>query len=92
MLIFYICRNHPAIGALLYVLQYITALWSGYPEDPKSLMIGGLCIDWTIFALLAAPFIFLRTNSKLKVNKYFFYAFYPAHLAAIWIVRMILKV
>lgn len=92
MLIFYICRNHPPIGALLYVLQYITALWSGYPEDPKSLLVGGLCIDWTIFALLAAPLIFLRTNTKIKINKYFFYAFYPAHLAAIWIVRMILEV
>lgn len=92
MLIFYICRNHPAIGALLYVLQYITALWNGQPDDPKSLFVGGLCIGWTVFALFAAPFIFLRTNSKIKVNKYFFYAFYPAHLLAIWIVRMILKV
>jgi hypothetical protein len=67
-------------------------LWNGYPEDPKSLFVGGLCINWTIFALLAAPLIFLRTNSKIKISKYFFYAFYPAHLAAIWIVRMILKV
>lgn len=92
MLIFYICRNRPAAGAVLYCLFYLPALWSGYPEDPKSLMLGSLCIDWTIFALLAAPLIFLRTDSKIKVNKYFFYAFYPAHLAVIWIVRMILHV
>lgn len=92
MLIFYICRNRPAIGALLFCLYYLPALWNGYHEDPKSLLLGGLCIDWTIFALLSAPFIFLRTNSKIKVNKYFFYIFYPAHLAAIWIVRIILQV
>ena len=92
MLIFYICRNRPAIGAALFCLYYIPALWNGYHEDPKSLMLGGLCIDWTIFSLLSAPLIFLRTNSKIKVNKYFFYAFYPAHLVAIWVVRMILHV
>lgn len=92
MLIFYICRNRPGVGAVLFCLSYISALWNGYPDDPKSLLIGSMCIDWTIFALLSAPFVFLRTNSKIKVNKYFFYAFYPAHLAAIWVVRMILKV
>ena len=92
MLIFYICRNRPAIGAAVFCLYYLPALWNGYPEDPKSLLLGGLCIDWTIFSMLSAPLIFLRTNSKIKVNKYFFYIFYPAHLAAIWIVRMILHV
>ena len=92
MLIFYICRNRPAVGALLFCLSYLPALWSGYPDDPKSIILGGLCIDWTVFSMLAAPLIFLRTDSRIKVNKYFFYAFYPAHLAAIWIVRMILHV
>ncbi len=92
MLIFYICRNRPAIGAALFCLYYLPALWNGYPEDPKSLLLGGLCVDWTIFSMLSAPLIFLRTNSKIKVNKYFFYIFYPAHLAAIWIVRMILHI
>lgn len=92
MLIFYIFRNRPAIGAVLFCLYYLPALWNGYPEDPKSLLLGGLCIDWTIFSLLSAPLIFLRTNSKIKINKYFFYIFYPAHLAAIWVVRMILSV
>ncbi|MDE5859000.1 MAG: conjugal transfer protein TraX [Oscillospiraceae bacterium] len=91
MLIFYICRNRPVIGAVLFCLYYLPAIWNGYPEDPKSLLLGGMCIDWTIFSLLSAPFIFLRTNSKIKVNKYFFYIFYPAHLAAIWVVRMILQ-
>ena len=73
MLIFYLCRNHPGIGAGLYALSYLPALWTGWPEDPLCLTVGGLCIDWTIFALLALPFIFCRTHSGVKVNRWFFY-------------------
>ena len=43
--------------------------------------------DWSIFAILAAPLIFLPLRSRLKINKWFFYGFYPAHLALIALVR-----
>ncbi len=92
MLIFYLCRNHPAAGAALYCLSYITALWSGDPLDPRSLTVFGLCMKWTVFSLFSAPLIFLRTHSGLKLNKYFFYLFYPAHLLAIGLLRLILQV
>lgn len=55
---------------------------NGWPEDPLCLTVGGLCIDWSIFAVFAAPLIFCATHSRLKINRWFFYAFYPAHLAA----------
>ena len=83
MLIFFLCRNHPKIGAALYGLMYLPSLWSGWPEDPLCLSLGGLCVDWSVFALLAAPLIFLPTRSGLKIPKWFFYWFYPAHLAVI---------
>ena len=51
--------------------------------------MGELCIDWTIFALLALPLIFCRTHSGVKVNRWFFYAFYPAHLAVIALIQNI---
>ena len=92
MLIFYLCRNHPALGAGLYLLSYLPALWTGSPQHPYSLLAGGPCIDWTAFAMLAAPLIFLRTHSGIKIPKYFFYAFYPAHLLVIGIVRLVLHV
>lgn len=92
MLIFYLCRNRPALGAALYLLSYLPALWSGSPLHPYSLVAGNLCIDWTAFSMLSAPLIFLNTHSGLKLNKYFFYAFYPAHLLAIGIVRLVLHV
>lgn len=90
MLIFYLCRNRPHLGAALFVLSYLPAWWSGYLEDPKSLVIGGHAIGFEIFSILAAPLIFLHTNTKIRISKWFFYAFYPAHLLAIFLVRLLL--
>lgn len=87
MLIFYLCRNHPKVGAALYCLSYLPALWTGWPEDPLCLAVGGWSVDCSIFAILAAPLIFLPLRSRLKINKWFFYAFYPVHLALIALVR-----
>lgn len=90
MLIFFLCRNHPRVGALLYALMYLPSLWGGYPEDPLCVTLGGLTIDWPIFALLAAPLIFIPTHFSLKIPKWFFYAFYPAHLAVIAVLQFML--
>ena len=90
MLIFFLCRNHPKIGAALYVLTYLPCLWGGYLEDPLALKLGGFAVDWAVFALLAAPLIFLPTRSGLKIPKWFFYVFYPAHLAVIAAIQFML--
>lgn len=89
MLIFYLCRNKPWLGALLYVLSYLPAL-NCYPDDPLALTVAGHAIGFEIFCILAAPLIFLNTNTKIKISKWFFYAFYPLHLLAIYIVKIIL--
>lgn len=89
MLIFYFCRRKPMLGAALYCLSYLPALW-GSPGDPLALMVGGHAVDWTIFSLLAAPLIFCPTHTGVKINKWFFYSFYPVHLAAIALVKMLL--
>ena len=36
--------------------------------------------------LLALPLILCRTHSGIRIPKWFFYAFYPAHLAVIALV------
>lgn len=89
MMIFYFCRNKPKVGLFLYGLYYVPALW-GNLADPLSLVIGGWAVDWTAFSLLAAPLIFYPTHTGVKVNKWFFYVFYPAHLAGIALVRYLL--
>ena len=86
MLIFYFCRNKPALLAGLYILFWLPALWGGSLEDPLALVVGGHAVDWTIFGLLALPLILCRTHSGLRIPKWFFYAFYPAHLAVIALV------
>ena len=92
MLIFLLCRNKPGLGALLYFLTWIPALWGGDIADPRCPVIAGHAINWTIFGLGAMPFIFLNTHTNLRVPKWFFYGFYPAHLAAIALVRFLMKV
>ena len=87
MLIFYLCRNRPKLGAVLFCLTYATSLLYGDPGDPLTLMVGNLAVDWSFFAVFAAPLIFCRTHSGLNVPKYVFYAFYPAHLLLIALLR-----
>ena len=57
MLIFYFCRNKPALLAGLYTMFWIPALWGGSLEDPLALVVGGHAVNWTIFGLLALPLI-----------------------------------
>ena len=90
MMIFYLCRNRPWLGALLYTLSYLLALWGGSLEDPLALVVGGHAVGFEIFALLALPLIYFRTNFHPPISKWFFYAYYPAHLFAIFLVGLAL--
>lgn len=91
MMIFYFCRNKPVLGAALYCLSYLLAVWSS-PGDPLALVIGGHTVDWTIFSLLAVPLIFWPTHTGVKINRWFFYIFYPAHLALIVLVKYFVSI
>ena len=92
MLIFYLCRNRPALGAALYTLSYLPALAGGSPEDPLSFTLGPVCASFEIFCLLALPLIYCNTNVRPRIPKWFFYAFYPAHLLVIFLLRLVLSV
>lgn len=88
ILIFYLCRNKPWLGAAVYTLTYLPAL-NGNMADPLALKIGGHAIGFEIFALLALPFIYIQTNSGLKISKWFFYIYYPVHLFAIYLIGIL---
>ena len=51
----------------------------------------GLSFGIQMFALLALPLIYIPTFSKLKLNKWVFYLFYPAHLIGIMLIEFALK-
>ena len=90
MLIFYLCRNHPALGAALYCAMFLPYL--GAPAElPLNLTVGGIGVDWMFFAVFAAPLLFFRTNFRPNIPKWVFYAFYPAHLALIAVLQFVLR-
>lgn len=91
MMIFYFCRNKPMLGIVLFCLNYLPAVW-GDPGDPRALVIGSFAMDWTIFSLLAAPLIFFPTHTGIKINKWVFYIFYPAHLAGIALLKHLFSI
>lgn len=51
----------------------------------------GLQFGIQMFALLALPMICIPTHSNLKINKWVFYLFYPAHLIGIMLVQYAVK-
>ena len=76
MLIFYIFRQKP----LFYIL--INGMLLSTP-----LLFGG-DIQW--FAVLALMPIIFKTHFNIKINKYFFYIYYPAHLLIIYLLGLFL--
>lgn len=88
MLIFYYCRKKPWLMALLYILSYLP-LGSGALDDPLALKLGNYALDFSIFSLFALPLILIPMYSRLRIPKWFFYVYYPAHLLVIYLLHWI---
>lgn len=79
MLLFYaFCTNRWI--SLPFVLAYM--IWWGL--QGSSYEFFGLRFGIQIFAIFALPLIYVHTNSRIRLPKWLFYAFYPAHLALIF--------
>lgn len=48
-------------------------------------------ISLQFLAILALPLMMFRTNSGIKLPKWFSYAAYPGHLLILWLIKMALK-
>ena len=76
--LFYLFIEHWWLS-LPVMLAYMTwwgTLYSGYSAF-------GLTFGTQFFAIMALPLIYIPTASKLKINKWVFYLYYPAHLIVI---------
>lgn len=87
-----------ALIALFYLL--IQHWWLSLPAvlafmvwwgmSGSSYRMFGLSFGLQMFAILALPLIYISTHSRLKINKWVFYLFYPAHLIGIMLIEFAL--
>lgn len=86
MLLFYAFLDKP-LTSLVWVGAFM--VWWGVPALRTSfnpLAIRDVYLQF--YAILALPLIYLPMHTGIKVNKYVFYTFYPAHLALIYLLTM----
>lgn len=86
MVLFYVGRKNSWLSALMVVA------WMSSQISGDFLTIGSFGLNRQFFAILALPLIYVHTDFKPNVHKYFFYAFYPAHLLVIYLLRLFLHV
>ena len=63
-------------------------VWWGL--DGGSFHLFGIKFGIQMFAVMALPLIYIPTWSKLKINKWVYYLFYPAHLIGIMLIQFAL--
>ncbi|MEG0712764.1 MAG: TraX family protein [Niameybacter sp.] len=85
MVFFYLFRQKPLLSILVTGCMLATPFLSG-----GEFSLFGWMIDIQGFATLALIPIFCQTHFNVKVSKYFFYVYYPAHLLAIYLIGLFL--
>lgn len=71
----------PVVGAFM--------LW--WAMQGSGYKLFGLSFGIQVFAMLALIPIYIRTNSGIKINKWVFYLFYPAHLIGMLLIEIAMK-
>ena len=89
-------------GVLLMVLFYlfISKWWLSLPVilaymlwwglQGSSYHLFGVSFAMQGFAICALPLIYIHTHSNIKINKWVFYLFYPAHVIGMLLIEMAL--
>jgi len=91
---FLISFDYGLYGVMIILLFFI------YFNDSRSLSLSFslltllYCIEANnyvqLFAIFAIPLFYLKYTTEVRLNKYFFYSFYPAHIALLLLINMII--
>ena len=82
IVLFYLTIRHWWVS-LPVMLSYM--VWWGLRG--ASYHMFGISFGIQMFAILALPLIYIPTWSKLKINRWVYYLFYPAHLIGIMLIQ-----
>ena len=88
ILIFYALIDRP-LASLVWMAAYMA--WYGLPQFREQLFTwpDHLTVYTQFWALLALPLIYIPMHTNIKVNKWVFYLFYPAHLLVIYLIAVL---
>ena len=87
MLIFWALIDRP-VSAIVCAAAYMT--WYSLPTLRMQLWrFNNVQVYVQIYALMALPLILIPMNTRIRVNKWVFYLFYPAHLGVIYLINIL---
>ena len=86
IILLYLVRRSKLLATLL-----VTAFCFYWGRNSQTILTIG---DWQLHmqtvAALSLPLIILPTHTNLRLNKYVFYAFYPAHMLVIYAIKQLM--
>ena len=86
IILLYLVRRSRLLAALL-----VTAFCFYWGRNSQTILTIG---DWQLHmqtvAALSLPLIILPTHTGIRLNKYVFYAFYPAHMLVIYVIKQLM--
>ena len=86
IILLYLVRRSRLLAALL-----VTAFYFYWGRNSQTILTIG---DWQLHmqtvAALSLPLIILPTHTGIRLNKYVFYAFYPAHMLVIYAIKQLM--
>ena len=83
-------RQYWALPMTLLAALIMTAFCVYWGMDSQVLFnVGSFSVRLQSLAMLSLPLIIIPTHTNIKLNKYIFYAFYPAHLLIIYAIKQL---
>lgn len=68
---------------------YTFTFYFNYAID-STIYLSGIPACLTSAAILFLPFVIIKNDVKVEINKYFFYLFYPIHLLTLFLIKSIM--